>query len=317
MRPSPTMPSCIGVSVATTSSHGRLQSIRVLRAGSRRPPRTKIEHAQRQPGLAGTPPSPRGRWAVHLRELFAAIGRAPSRSRRGDPRRSPKHRVTEETVGLCSALAADRRVAEWRDAMFRRGAREHDRGSPRAPRRPAHAPRAVTRRRRPDVVRDVHEVLDRMGSLADRVRSGDWRAHTGRPVRAVVNIGIGGSTSARRWRTTRCAFSDRGLTFRFVSNVDATDLLEAVRDLDPEETLMIVASKTFTTLETMTNAREPAAGCWTGSTGTRRRSRSTSSRSRRASMPSSPSASIPRTRSGSGTGSAAGTRWTRRSGSRR
>jgi glucose-6-phosphate isomerase len=106
-----------------------------------------------------------------------------------------------------------------------------------------------------DVVREVHEVLDRMAAFAEQVRSGEWRGHTGRPLRAVVNVGIGGSDlgPAMAYQALR-AFSDRGLAFRFVSNVDGADLLEALRDLDPEETLMIVSSKTFTTLETMTNA---------------------------------------------------------------
>jgi glucose-6-phosphate isomerase len=196
---------------------------------------------------------------VHLRELFAAD---PGRAERlsfeaaGIHADLSKHRVTEETVGLLLRLAVDRHVAEWRDAMFRG---EHVNTSEDRPalhvalRMPRERSLVVDGR---DVVRDVHEVLDRMGSLADRVRSGDWRGHTGRPVRAVVNIGIGGSDlgPAMAYHALR-AFSDRGLTFRFVSNVDATDLLEAVRDLDPEETLVIVASKTFTTLETMTNAR--------------------------------------------------------------
>ena len=196
---------------------------------------------------------------VHLRELFAADpGRAErlSLEAAGIHADLSKHRVTEETVGLLLRLAADRRVAEWRDAMFRG---EHVNTTEDRPalhvalRMPRERSLVVDGR---DVVRDVHEVLDRMGSLADRVRSGAWLGHTGRPVRAVVNIGIGGSDlgPAMAYHALR-AFSDRGLTFRFVSNVDATDLLEAVRDLDPEETLVIVASKTFTTLETMTNAR--------------------------------------------------------------
>jgi glucose-6-phosphate isomerase len=106
-----------------------------------------------------------------------------------------------------------------------------------------------------DVVRDVHDVLDRMGAFAERVRSGDWCGHTGRRIRAVVNIGIGGSDlgPAMAYQALR-AYSDRDVAFRFVSNVDGTDLREAVRDLDPEETLVIVCSKTFTTVETMTNA---------------------------------------------------------------
>ena len=112
-----------------------------------------------------------------------------------------------------------------------------------------------------DVSADVHAVLDRMGAFAERVRSGEWKGATGQRIRTVVNIGIGGSDlgPAMAYLALR-AFSDRDLSFRFVSNVDPTDLAEAVRDLDPATTLFIVASKTFTTLETMTNAE--AARTW-------------------------------------------------------
>ncbi|HEX7125916.1 MAG TPA: glucose-6-phosphate isomerase, partial [Thermodesulfobacteriota bacterium] len=106
-----------------------------------------------------------------------------------------------------------------------------------------------------DVVPKVHAVLDRMSAFAERVRRGDWRGFTGKPIRNVVNIGIGGSDlgPVMAYEALRY-YSDRGLTLRFVSNVDATDFVEAVRDLDPAETLFIVSSKTFTTLETLTNA---------------------------------------------------------------
>ena len=107
-----------------------------------------------------------------------------------------------------------------------------------------------------DVVAEVHEVLDRMSAFAERVRSGEWRGHTGKPIRNVVNIGIGGSDlgPVMAYEALR-HYSRRDLRFRFVSNVDGTDFAEATQDLDPEETLFIVSSKTFTTLETMTNAR--------------------------------------------------------------
>src|SRR5207342_1689520 len=106
-----------------------------------------------------------------------------------------------------------------------------------------------------DVVPGVHEVLDRMSAFADRIRSGEWTGHTGRPIRTVVNIGIGGSDlgPVMAYEALR-HYTRRDLTFRFVSNVDGTDFAEATRDLDPAETLFIVSSKTFTTLETMRNA---------------------------------------------------------------
>ncbi len=106
-----------------------------------------------------------------------------------------------------------------------------------------------------DVVAQVHEVLDRMAAFAERVRSGEWKGHTGEPIRNIVNIGIGGSDlgPVMAYEALR-AYSRRDLEFRFVSNVDATDFVEATRDLRPEETLFIVSSKTFTTLETLTNA---------------------------------------------------------------
>jgi glucose-6-phosphate isomerase len=196
---------------------------------------------------------------LHLRDLFADD---PDRARRlsfetaGIHADLSKHRVTAETVDLLLALARERRVAEHRDAMLRG---EHVN---RSEDRPAlHVALRMPRGRSlvvdgTDVVRDVHEVLDRMASLAERVRSGEWRGHTGERIRAVVNIGIGGSDlgPAMAYEALR-AFSDRGLTVRFVSNVDATDLVEKLRDLAPAATLVIVSSKTFTTVETMTNAR--------------------------------------------------------------
>src|SRR6185437_13354959 len=106
-----------------------------------------------------------------------------------------------------------------------------------------------------NVVPEVHAVLDRMAAFANRVRSGEWKGHTGKRIRAVINIGIGGSDlgPVMAYEALR-HYSDRAMTFRFVSNVDGTDFAEAVQGLDPAETLFIVSSKTFTTLETMTNA---------------------------------------------------------------
>ena len=107
-----------------------------------------------------------------------------------------------------------------------------------------------------DVVKEVHETLDRMGAFCERVRSGEWSGHTGKPIRNVVNIGIGGSDlgPVMAYEALR-HYSRREMTFRFVSNVDGTDFAESTRDLDPAETLFVISSKTFTTLETMTNAR--------------------------------------------------------------
>jgi glucose-6-phosphate isomerase len=194
----------------------------------------------------------------HLRDLFAE---EPDRVERltldaaGIHADLSKHRVTAETVPLLLALAEERGVAARREAMFRG---EHVNVSEDRPalhvalRMPRSASLVVDGR---DVVRDVHEVLDRMAALATAVRSGEWRGHTGRPIRAVVNIGIGGSDLGPAMACEALRFySDREIAFRFVSNVDATQLVEALRDLEPEETLAIVSSKTFTTVETMTNA---------------------------------------------------------------
>src|SRR6516162_6890562 len=107
-----------------------------------------------------------------------------------------------------------------------------------------------------NVVPDVHAVLDRMADFANRLRSGAWKGHTGKRIRNVINIGIGGSDLGPVMAYEALKhYSERTMTFRFMSNVDSTDFAEAVRDLDPAETLFIVSSKTFTTLETMTNAR--------------------------------------------------------------
>ena len=197
--------------------------------------------------------------AAHLRDLFAAD---PDRGERliaeagGLYLDFSKNRVTDETVGLLTALARDRALPERREAMFageRINVTEDRAALHVALRMPRERSLLVEGR---DAVKDVHEVLDRMAGFAERVRSGEWTGHSGRPIRAVVNIGIGGSDlgPAMAYDALR-HYSRRDLAFRFVSNVDGTDFAEATRDLDPEETLFIVSSKTFTTLETMTNAR--------------------------------------------------------------
>ncbi|MFK4108205.1 glucose-6-phosphate isomerase [Streptomyces sp. NPDC002176] len=193
-----------------------------------------------------------------LRELFAAD---PGRAERyvvqvGDLHIDySKHQVSDETLALLQELAVATDVFGQRDAMFR-----GDRINTTEDRAVLHtalrAPRdAVIEVDGENVVPAVHAVLDRMAGFADRVRSGEWTGHTGKRIKNIVNIGIGGSDlgPAMAFEALR-PFTDRDLTVRFVSNVDGADLHEAVRDLDPAETLFIVASKTFTTIETITNA---------------------------------------------------------------
>jgi glucose-6-phosphate isomerase len=193
-----------------------------------------------------------------LRELFAAD---PGRAERyvvhvGDLRIDySKHLVTDETLALLQELATATDVFGQRDAMFR-GEKINTTENRAVLHTALRAPRdAVIEVDGENVVPGVHAVLDKMSGFANRVRSGEWTGHTGKRIRNVVNIGIGGSDlgPAMAYDALR-PFTARDLTFRFVSNVDGSDLHEAVRDLDPAETLFIVASKTFTTIETITNA---------------------------------------------------------------
>ncbi|MGW3075396.1 glucose-6-phosphate isomerase [Kitasatospora sp. NPDC001132] len=195
---------------------------------------------------------------THLRQLFAAD---PERGRRytlqvGDLHVDyAKQLVTDETLELLRELAAATGVAELRDAMFR-GEKINNTEHRAVLHTALRAPRgAVIEVDGENVVPAVHAVLDKMAAFADRVRSGEWKGHTGKPIRTVVNIGIGGSDlgPAMAYEVLR-SYAKRDLDVRFVSNVDGADLHEAVRDLDPAETLFIVASKTFTTIETITNA---------------------------------------------------------------
>jgi glucose-6-phosphate isomerase len=219
--------------------------------------------------MPGTPLPERKSWQAlkrhyddiagqHLRDLFA-----------GDPGRGErltaeaaglyldysKNRVTDETMRLLVALAEESGVPERRDAMFRG---EHINVSENravlhvALRMPADQHLVVDGT---DVVAQVHEVLGRMADFASRVRSGEWKGHTGKPIRNVINVGIGGSDlgPVMAYEALR-HYTTRDITFRFVSNVDSTDFAEATRDLDPAETLFIISSKTFGTLETLTNA---------------------------------------------------------------
>jgi len=200
---------------------------------------------------------------VHLRELFA---RDPGRGERMTAEAAglyldySKNRIADDTLPLLVSLAEESGLRARIDAMFR--------GEPInvsekravlhvALRAPRGASLQVDGR---SVVLDVHAVLDRMTSFANRLRGGEWKGHTGQRITNVVNIGIGGSDlgPVMAYEALR-HYSDRGLTFRFVSNIDGTDFAEAVRDLDPAATLFIVSSKTFTTLETMTNARTARA----------------------------------------------------------
>ncbi len=167
-----------------------------------------------------------------------------------------KNLVTDETLGLLVALAERAGVRDLADAMFRG---EHintteDRAVLHVALRMPRDTKLIVDGQ--DVVADVHEVLDRMSVFADRVRSGEWTGFTGKPIRNVVNIGIGGSYlgPAMAYDALK-AYSDRDRVFRFVSNVDGADIYEKTHDLDPAETLFIVCSKTFTTLETLTNAK--------------------------------------------------------------
>ncbi|CAM5593116.1 glucose-6-phosphate isomerase [Streptomyces atroolivaceus] len=195
---------------------------------------------------------------THLRRLFAD---APDRGaaytlRVGDLHIDySKHLVTDETLRLLRDLAGATGVAALRDAMFR-GEKINTTEDRAVLHTALRAPRdAVIEVDGENVVPAVHAVLDRMASFAERVRAGEWTGHTGKPVKNIVNIGIGGSDlgPAMAYEVLR-SFTDRSLTVRFVSNVDGADLHEAVHDLDPAETLFIVASKTFTTIETITNA---------------------------------------------------------------
>jgi glucose-6-phosphate isomerase len=195
----------------------------------------------------------------HLRELFAED---PGRGERltleavGLFADYSKHRIVDETLKLLLDLAAEAGLRGRIDAMFR-----GDKINITENRAVLHvalrAPKgAVINVDGKNVVPEVHEVLDRMAAFSDKVRSGNWKGHTGKRIKNVINIGIGGSDlgPVMAYEALR-HYSDRNMTFRFVSNVDGTDFAEATRDLDPAETLFIISSKTFTTLETMTNAQ--------------------------------------------------------------
>jgi len=195
---------------------------------------------------------------AHLRQLFADD---PGRGERLTAEAAglyldySKNRVTDETMRLLVQLAEESEVAQRRDAMFR-GERinvsENRSVLHVALRMPKSSSLTVDG---VDVVAQVHEVLDRMANFARRIRSGEWQGYTGKPIRNVINVGIGGSDlgPVMAYEALR-HYSRRDMTFRFVSNVDSTDFVEATRDLYADETLFIISSKTFGTLETLTNA---------------------------------------------------------------
>jgi glucose-6-phosphate isomerase len=201
----------------------------------------------------------------HLRELFAED---PGRGERLTAEAAglhldySKHRVTDETLKLLVRLAEESDLRGRIDAMFRGdpiNVTEHRSVLHVALRAPKGQSIVVDGK---DVVPEVHAVLDKMAGFAEKIRSGEWKGYTGKRIRNLINIGIGGSDLGPVMAYEALKHdSDRGLTLRFVSNVDGTDFAEATRDLDPAETLFIVSSKTFTTLETMTNAHTARAWC--------------------------------------------------------
>jgi glucose-6-phosphate isomerase len=201
---------------------------------------------------------------IHLRQLFAEDANRGARftaEGAGLYLDFSKNRITDETVRLLVQLARERGVEERRDAMFRGekiNVTEKRAVLHVALRAPKGASIVVDGE---NVVPQVHAVLDRIADFSNRIRGGEWKGQTGKAISNVINIGIGGSDlgPVMAYEALRY-YSDRSLTFRFVSNVDGTDFVEATRDLDPAETLFIISSKTFTTLETMSNAR--AARQW-------------------------------------------------------
>ena len=195
---------------------------------------------------------------IHLKELF---DKDPKRAEKFNVEAAglfldySKNRITEETVKLLLQLAEESGVAARRDAMF-----SGEKINITEKRAVLHVALRAPKGEKivvdgEDVVPAVHEVLDKMSAFADRVRSGAWKGHTGKPIKNIINIGIGGSDLGPVMAYEALKhYSDRTRTFRFVSNVDGADFVEATVDLKADETLFIISSKTFTTLETMTNA---------------------------------------------------------------
>jgi len=201
--------------------------------------------------------------SLHLKQLFAQDAKRGEKfalEAAGIYLDYSKNRITDETLSLLLQLAQESGLRAHIDAMFRGDAINVS--EKRAVLHTAlRAPRDATiLHEGQNVVPDVHAVLDRMSDFSNRVRGGDWKGHSGKRICNVINIGIGGSDLGPVMAYEALKhYSDRAMTFRFVSNVDGTDFSEAVRDLDPAETLFIVSSKTFTTLETMANAQSARA----------------------------------------------------------
>ncbi len=225
--------------------------------------RTKLTPFKKRPAWKALAAHYKQARAWHLRELFAED---PKRGERltaeavGLYLDYSKHRITDETLALLLQLAEESGLRERIDAMFRGekiNTTEKRAVLHVALRAPREASIVVDGE---NVVPQVHAVLDKMADFAQRARSGAWTGHTGKRIKNVINIGIGGSDLGPVMAYEALKhYSERAMTFRFVSNVDGTDFAEAVRDLDPAETLFIVSSKTFTTLETMTNAQSARA----------------------------------------------------------
>src|SRR5213593_4018024 len=220
--------------------------------------KSAIKHLTKRPACKALATHYKEMSDSHLRDLFAKDAQRGERLTAeavGLYLDYSKNRITEETVGLLTKLAGECGLRERIDAMFRGdkiNITENRAVLHVALRAPRGTSIVVDGK---DVVPEVHAVLDAMTDFANRVRSGAWKGHTGKRIRNVINIGIGGSDlgPVMAYEALR-HYSDRAMTFRFVSNVDGTDLAEATRDLEPAETLFIASSKTFTTLETMTNA---------------------------------------------------------------
>ena len=202
--------------------------------------------------------------ALHLRELFADEGRAEAFTlKAGDLRLDySKNRITAQSLDLLVKLAESADLKDWVESMFT-GKKINSTENRAVLHTALRAPKdAVIEVDGENVIPAVHAVLDKMAAFSDKVRSGEWKGHTGKPIRNVVNIGIGGSDlgPVMAYEALK-PYSQRDLNIVFVSNVDGTHIAESLRSLDAEETLFIVASKTFTTQETMTNAHTARSWC--------------------------------------------------------